>query len=164
MRFPIPSSLPRLWRLLVIAGMLLALTALSLNPGAASSQSGPSVTGVAVTSSPNADNTYTLGETIRVTLTFSEAVDVSGAPRLKIDMDPAHWGQKWASYESGSGTTALTFAHVVVEPNTSTQGIAVLANTLELNGGTIQLHDWHGRCSGAHGAGPRREPQGGLAG
>ena len=138
MRFLIPSSLPRLWHLLVIAGMLLALIALSLNPGAASSQSGPSVTGVALTSAPNSGNTYTLGETIRVTLSFSEAVEVTGTPRLKIDMDPAHWGQKWATNESGSGTASLTFAHEVVEPNRSTRGIAVLANTLELNGGTVQ--------------------------
>ena len=138
MRFPIPTPFPRLWLLLAIAGTLLALAALSLNPGAASSQDGPSVTGVAVTSAPKANNTYTLGEIIRVTLTFSEAVEVSGTPRLKIDMDPAHWGQKWALYESGSGTSSLIFAHVVVEPNTSTQGIAVLANTLTLNGGAIK--------------------------
>ena len=98
----------------------------------------PDVAGVAVTSAPSADNTYALGETIRVTLTFSEAVAVTGAPRLKIDMDPAHWGGKWARYESGSGTAELTFAYTVAEPNESTQGIAVLANTLELNGGTIE--------------------------
>ena len=98
----------------------------------------PSVTGAEVTSSPMSGDTYLLGETIRVTLTFSEEVDVTGAPRLKIDMDPAHWGEKLASYASGSGTTALTFTHTVVEPNYSTQGIAVLENSLELNGGSIR--------------------------
>ena len=102
-------------------------------------QSAPaSVTGVAVSSSPQANATYALGETIRVTLTFSEAVTVTGSPRLKIDMDPADWGEKWAGYVSGSGTTSLTFAHTVVQPNYSTQGIAVLANSLALNGGTIR--------------------------
>ena len=70
-------------------------------------------------------------------MTFSEAVEVTGSPRLKIDMDPADWDEKWAQYESGSGTSSLIFAHQVVEPNLSTQGIAVLANTLELNGGAI---------------------------
>ena len=39
---------------------------------------------------------------------------------------------------AAAGTSALTFAHTVVEPNISTQGIAVLENTLELNGGTIR--------------------------
>ena len=63
---------------------------------------------------------------------------MTGTPRLKIDMDPAEWGEKWAAYTSGSGTTTLTFAHTVVEPNYSSQGIAVLENTLELNGGTIR--------------------------
>ncbi len=102
-------------------------------------QSAPaSVSGAAVASSPASGNTYALGETISITLTFSEAVDVTGTPRLKIDMDPAEWGEKWVAYASGSGSGSLTFAHTVVEPNISTQGIAVLANTLELNGGTIQ--------------------------
>ena len=98
----------------------------------------PAVSGVAVTSTPQSNATYAHGETIQVTLTFSEAVTVTGTPRLKIDMDPAHWGEKLAAYHDGNGTTTLTFTHRVVEPNLSTQGIAVLANSLELNGGTIQ--------------------------
>ena len=54
-------------------------------------------------------------------------------------MDPAEWGEKWASLRhGGSGTATLTFTHTVVEPNVSTQGIAVLENTLQLNGGGIQ--------------------------
>ena len=114
-----------------LAGVLL------LHPGAAWSQSGgPTVTNAAISSAPASGDTYGPGETIRVSVTFSQAVDVSGAPRLKIKMDP-NYGEKWAAYESGSGTTTLTFAHTVVEPNYSTQGIAVLANTLELNGGSI---------------------------
>ena len=97
-----------------------------------------SVTGVAVVSDAGSDDTYVLGDTIRVQVTFNKTVEVTGSPRLKIDMDPAHWGEKWAAYESGSGTGSLTFAHAVVRPNFSTQGIAVLANSLELNGGTIR--------------------------
>ena len=107
--------------------------------GAGGSDAEPaSVTGVSVVSSAGADKTYGDGDTIQVRVTFDETVDVTGSPRLKIDMDPAEWGEKWASYESGSGTASLTFAHTVVEPNVSTQGIAVLENTLELNGGTIR--------------------------
>ena len=63
---------------------------------------------------------------------------MTGAPQIAIDMDPAEWGTKQAAYQGGSGTGSLTFTHTVVEPNISTQGIAVLADTLELNGGTIQ--------------------------
>ena len=97
----------------------------------------PSVTGLAISSEPDTGDTYTLGETIQVTLEFSEAVDVTGAPRLKIKMDP-QWGEKWADYESGSGTNRLTFAYTVVEPNTSPRGIAVLTHSLQLNGGAIK--------------------------
>jgi len=110
----------------------------SATVAAASQAEPPEVTGVAISSSPASGDTYARGETIRVTLTFDEAVEVTGSPRLKIDMDPAHWGQKWADYNSGSGGNALTFTHVVVQPNLSTRGIAALANTLELNGGTIR--------------------------
>ena len=102
-------------------------------PGAA-----PAVTGVEVVSDAGDDDTYAMGETISLQVTFSAAVDVTGAPTLGIDMDPAHWGRKDAVYAGGSGTTELTFTHEVVEPNYSSRGIAVLANTLALNGGAIR--------------------------
>ncbi len=108
------------------------------------------VTAVEVVSDAGEDDTYALGETIRVRLTFSEAVDVTRAPRLKIDMDPAHWGEKWVAYESGDGTDSLTFAHTVVEPNISTKGIAVLANTLQANGGAIRSAETQADAELAH--------------
>lgn len=83
-------------------------------------------------------DTYAMGEVIQIRVTFSEAVDVIGTPTLGIDMDPAYWGRKDAVYAGGSGTAELTFAHEVIRPNFSTQGIAVLANTLALDGGTIR--------------------------
>ncbi|MYE14193.1 MAG: hypothetical protein F4X99_21535, partial [Gammaproteobacteria bacterium] len=105
---------------------------------------GPTVTGVAVSSTPSldADNngtpeTYGLNGNIEVRLTFSEAVTVTGTPRLTIKMDP-NFGEKQADYGRGSGSAALTFVYTVVSPNVSTQGIAVRENTLELNGGTIR--------------------------
>ena len=107
-------------------------------PGPVLGQSAPSVTAVAVTSDAGDDDTYGPNDVIRITVTFTEAVDVSGAPHLPIDMDPAEWGTKQAAYHSGSGSTTLVFTHTVVEPNISTQGIAVLADTLALNGGTLQ--------------------------
>ncbi|MDE2780620.1 MAG: SwmB domain-containing protein [Chloroflexota bacterium] len=98
----------------------------------------PEVTAVSITSDPGDDDTYGDGDTITISVTFDQAVDVTGAPRIAIDMDPADWGKKLAAYHSGSGTTTLTFTHKVAEPNLSTQGIAVLADTLALNGGSIQ--------------------------
>ena len=95
---------------------------------------------VAIVSDPGPDATYGAGDTIRVRLAYDEAVTVDtsgGTPRLKIRMDPAY-GEKWAAYESGSGTEALVFAFgPVAPPNLSPGGIAVLADTLEANGGAI---------------------------
>ena len=98
----------------------------------------PGVTGVSVVSDAGTDDTYGLGDRVEVRVTFDEPVDVTGTPRIKIDMSSAGWGEKWAAYASGGGTSSLAFVHTVVEPNISKQGIAVLANTLELNGGTIR--------------------------
>ena len=140
MSHPLPyapaSSLRRAAALLVI---LLAALAVSLSGGSpATAADGPSVSSVTVTSDAGDDDTYAFGETITITVTFSEAVNVTGTPQIKIDMDPADWGTKVVDYESGSGTTALTFDHEVVQPNYSSQGIAVLANSLALNGGAIK--------------------------
>ncbi len=104
----------------------------------------PTVTAVEVVSDAGVHDTYAMGDVISVRVTFSEAVDVTGSPTLGIDMDPAHWGRKDAIYASGSGTAELTFTHEVIWPNFSTQGIAVLADTLSLNGGTI-----HSAATGA---------------
>ena len=87
------------------------------------------------------DKTYGLGDVIRVRVAWENAVTVTGTPRLAIDFDPGEWGTKYATYESGSGAKSLTFAYTVVEPNISTKGVAVLANSLELNGGTIRHAD-----------------------
>ena len=136
-----PAFAPALdWRpLLGLAALpIVFVVVLLLWPSAVSGQSAPAVTGVAVTSDAGNDATYVLDDVIRIMLTFSEAVEVAGEPRLKIDMDPAEWGIKWAGYESGSGTNSLAFAYTVVDPNKSTQGIAVLADSLELNDGAIR--------------------------
>ena len=97
----------------------------------------PAVAAVALASDPGADGIYGLGETIRVAATFDAAVEVAGAPRLAIRMDPGG-GDEWAVYASGSGTAALVFAYSVVEPNLSEGGVAVVADSLETNGGTIR--------------------------
>ena len=111
-----------------------------LGPATEASSGPPSVIGVEVVSDAGSDDTYLLGDTLRVRLAFSEAVRVTGTPRLSIDMDPAEWGTKRAAYEGARGTAALalTFAWTVVEPNWSPRGIAVLADSLVLDGGTIR--------------------------
>ena len=98
----------------------------------------PYVTGVAVSSDPGADGSYASGDAVNVKLTFQKAVNVTGTPRLKIDLDRAAGGERWADYAGGAGTKTLEFAYTVVDADFSTDGVAVLENTLELNGGAIQ--------------------------
>ena len=126
----------------------------------------PTVAPLAIVSTPSFDtdgddiaDTYGPGETIRVRLTFSEAVEVDtsgGAPSLKIMMDPGYGGFA-ATYESHE-LTELYFVHTVAEPNISTAGIAVLEDSLALNGGTIraagsQVDAWLGHSGVTHDAG-----------
>ena len=81
-------------------------------------------------------DTYGKNETVRFRVTFSEAMNVTGTPQLSFKLDP-NYAAKQANYESGSGTSLLTFAFNVQPWNNTPTGIEVLANTLALNGGTI---------------------------
>ena len=99
----------------------------------------PTVSSVAVTSDPGADETYAIGDTIQVTVTFDAAVTVTGTPRIQLRIgggDPEHL--KWADYTSGTGNEALVFAYTVQAGDEDTNGIYIAADDLELNGGTIQ--------------------------
>ena len=95
---------------------------------------------VSVTSAAGADATYAIGDPIEITATFTEAVTVATAgtpvtgPRLGFTLGAA---TKHAVYASGSGTTKLVFRYTVAEGDADSDGIAVAANALGLNGGTI---------------------------
>ena len=102
----------------------------------------PAVSDVDVTSEPGDDDTYAIGDTIEVTVTFDQAVTVTGAPRIKLRVgggDAVHL--KWADYTSGSGNEALLFAYTVQADDFDDNGIYIAADELELNGGTIQSSD-----------------------
>ena len=98
----------------------------------------PTVSTVAVTSDPGTDETYALGDTIEVGLTFSEAVTVTGAPYLLIDVGGTN---RRASYHSGTGATQLKFQYTVLAGDDDDDGIAVVENSLTLNGGSIVATD-----------------------
>ena len=98
----------------------------------------PTVSTVAVTSDPGTDDTYALGDTIEVGLTFSEAVTVTGAPYLLIDVGGT---KRRADYNSGTGATQLKFQYTVLAGDDDDDGIAVVANSLTLNGGSIVATD-----------------------
>ena len=93
----------------------------------------PTVDSVEISSDPGTDRTYAAGEEIRVTVTFSETVEVTGTPRLTIELGS---GRRTANYQGGSGTAALVFGYEVADGDSDTDGLAVEADSL--SGGTIE--------------------------
>lgn len=98
-------------------------------------ETAPTVDTVAFSSSPATGSTYGIGEDIEVTVTFTEAVDVTGTPQITLDVGGA---TKEADYASGTGTTELVFAYTILAGDTDADGVSIDANSLALNGGTIK--------------------------
>ena len=95
------------------------------------------VSGVAITSTPTDGDTYRLGESIRVTVTFNRAVNVvttGGTPQLALTVGTQ---TRQAAYLSGTGTTALVFNYLLVAGDFDEDGIGVAAGALTLNSGAI---------------------------
>ena len=89
---------------------------------------------VSSVSASNADGPYKAGDTIHVQITFSEAVTVTGSPKLTLNTAPA----EAATYVSGSGTATLTFDYTVQAGDTSVDLDYATVASLTLNGGTIR--------------------------
>ena len=71
------------------------------------------ITDVSITSSPQSGDTYRLGETIEVTLTFNQEVEVAGRVQVSIRVGEDRENWRGAEYLRGSGTDTLVFGHVV---------------------------------------------------
>ena len=110
----------------------------------------PTVSTVAVTSSPASDNTYGTGEMIQFTVTFDQAVTVVGTPEFEFclgttatvscDVGSPPPARRRAALSSGTGTTALVFGYTVVVGDVDDNGIWIgdQTRTIKLKGGTIQ--------------------------
>jgi len=83
--------------------------------------------------SPPIDRYYAAGEELVFKVNFSEAVIVSGNPRLTLTIGAT---TRYAAYASGSGTAQVEFKYLLDGADSDQDGI-VLANTVGLNGGTI---------------------------
>ena len=101
----------------------------------------PTVSSVAMTSDTGDDDSYYdddgvygIGDLIEVTVTFSENVSVTGTPRLELDIGGA---SKSAEYETAQGS-AVVFGYTVAEGDADSTGIAIEADKLTLNGGSIK--------------------------
>jgi len=76
---------------------------------------------------------YKAGNALAFTVTFDEAVDVTGTPQLALDVGGT---VRQADYASGTGTSALVFSYTVQSGDNDATGLDVTA--LALNGGAIQ--------------------------
>jgi predicted outer membrane repeat protein len=92
----------------------------------------PAVTNV---SSTTADGAYGAGSVIAVTVTFNEAVIVSGTPQLTLETGTI---DRIVDYVSGSGTDTLVFDYTVQAGDTSSDLDYVSSGALALNGGTLR--------------------------
>ncbi|GAA3567052.1 hypothetical protein GCM10022265_16050 [Marinobacter xestospongiae] len=92
----------------------------------------PDVVGVTSTSP---DGGYGVGDTITLTVNFSEAVAVTGAPELLLETGTT---DRTATYSSGSGTDTLSFTYMVQAGDRSADLDYVSTTALNLAGGTIK--------------------------
>ena len=147
----------------LVVGMLAALVGLSGFNGtsAVSAQTdttAPTVSSVAITSDPDendadlgayivgrsggsvvqstnwASGVYRIGDDVKVTVTFSENVTVTGSPQLELAIGS---NNRTAEYESTDGSAAV-FSYAVAEGDSDDDGIAINANKLTSNGGSIK--------------------------
>ena len=111
----------------------------------------PTVSSVAFTSTPASgqNNTYKLNDVIDVTVTFNDAVTVTGTPQIDLTIGST---VRQADYKSGSTTTQLLFQYTVQADDEDTDGATINANGLKLNGGGIRKKDSTINADLAHGA------------
>lgn len=96
-------------------------------------KSDAAINSMAFSSSAGADNYYAGNENISITLTASEAITVTGSPRIAV----VGLTSKYFTYYSGTGTSAIVFRYTVATGDSATAGVGIAANTLALNGGTM---------------------------
>ncbi len=89
--------------------------------------------------STSADGTYGVGADIDIAVTFDANVEVTGSPRLQLNVTGG--GTRYATYESGSGTTELLFRYTVQSGDAAADLDYASTSALQLNGGAIFLEN-----------------------
>ena len=92
----------------------------------------PTVTGVTSTTS---NGSYKQGQTIAITIGFSEVVNVTGTPQLTLETGGS---DAVVNYSSGTGSNTLTFNYTIGAGHTSSDLDYKATSSLALNGGTIK--------------------------
>ena len=103
----------------------------------------PSVKSVELTSDPGQDGTFAIGDSVKATVTFNAAVDITGTPQIGLFIGSA---TKQADCASGTNTKTMVCSYTVVENDTTVytvgtlqgvNGVGIQGNSLALNSGTI---------------------------
>ena len=108
----------------------------------------PRVTAIHFDSSPARGDTYELGETVEVVVTFDGGVAATGEPRVALTIGTE---TRYATH-FGWGSDTLYFQYTVQEGDRDEDGISIPANSLVLNGGTITAPDGTTRADLTHAA------------
>ena len=109
-------------------------------PGAQVEVDPPTVDGAPAVSEAGADGHWTEGETVEVTVAFSEAVEVdtaTGVPSVGLELGGPTQTRS-AAYLRGSGTAELVFGYTLVDGDGAHTVMAVTPDSLALNDGAIR--------------------------
>ena len=109
--------------------------------------------------SPPTGDTFERGDTIKVTLEYTDSVDVTGVPTVWVTIGSNPWAG--ATYVSGSGTSSLEFGYVVQSGDADADGVSMVGNALQWTGGstireagtstnTFSNTPWRGPGSGGY--------------
>ena len=85
--------------------------------------------------STTTDGSYNVDDVIAITITFSEAITVTGTPQLTLETGSS---DAVVNFTSGSGGTTLTFNYTVASGHTSSDLDYISTSALALNSGTIK--------------------------
>ena len=96
----------------------------------------PVVTGVAFDNRPQSGDAYRVSEQISVRIILSEPVNVTGRPRLALTIGTTT--RQATASDDPTLTDSRFFHYTVQKDDRDEDGIAIDANALSLNGGTIR--------------------------
>ena len=124
----------------VAGGMSAVLGHSSYSSGQSGNQAeAATIIGAPVFNDPGPDNAWRAGESVEVTLIFSQPVRVDatgGAPSLPVLLSGT--AERQAPYRRGSGSRQLVFGYTLTDDDGAHSSLLVEPNSLALNGGTIR--------------------------
>ena len=95
----------------------------------------PAIESVHVTSDPGSDGEYVKDDAIKVTVTFSEAVAVTGTPKIKMRLSEGATPKRPSYVAAESTATALVFSYTVKAEDYSYGGVIIPRDGIVLSGG-----------------------------